>query len=64
MAGDTDCTVTVSVVLPGTPLSVAEILVLPAPTAVASPAVLIVATAGVKEAHATWLVMFCVELSE
>ena len=36
----------------------------PAATPVASPAVLIVATDDVADAQVTWLVRFCVELSE
>jgi len=38
----------------------AVIVVVPAPTAVATPAALIVATAGTLEVHVTELVMFCV----
>ena len=56
--------VTVSTVEPVTPLSVAEIVEVPAATPVASPAALTVATAVSAEAHVTWLVMFCVVLSE
>jgi hypothetical protein len=56
--------VTVSVVLPETPPDVAEIVELPAATAVATPEALIVAVAGVPEAHVTDAVMFFVLLSE
>ena len=56
--------VTVSTVEPTTPPSVAEIADVPVPTPVASPTVLMVATVWVAEPHVTWLVMFCVELSE
>ena len=55
---------TVSTVEPVMPLSVAEIDEVPAATPVANPAALMVATAVVAEAQVTWLVMFCVELSE
>ena len=55
---------TVSSVLPLTPASVAEMLVLPRETAVASPLALMVATAVLDEDHVTWLVMFWVLLSE
>jgi hypothetical protein len=64
-ASDTNAgATTVSTVEPVKPLSVAEILEVPCAKVVASPALLIVATAGVAEAHVTWLVRFCVELSE
>jgi hypothetical protein len=55
---------TVRFVLPVTPLSVAEMVVLPALTAVATPALLIVATLVLEEVHVAWLVRFCVLLSE
>ena len=48
----------------GTPLSVAEIVVVPALTPVANPPVPMVATAVLEEAHVTCVVRFCVELSE
>ena len=57
-------TCTVRFVLPVTLLSVAEMLVLPALTAVARPALLMVATLVFEEAHVVWLVTFCVLLSE
>ncbi len=44
---------TVSPVVPETPLSVAEIVVLPTPTPVASPAVVMVDTPVWEEAHVT-----------
>ncbi len=44
---------TVSPVFPETPLSVAEIVVLPTPTPVASPAVVMVDTPVWEEAHVT-----------
>ena len=53
-----------SVVLPLTAPSVAEIVVVPALTAVASPAAFTVATAVLDDAHVTWLVRFCVLPSE
>ena len=56
--------VTVRVVEPLTLPSVALIEDVPAPTAVANPAVEMVATEVVAEAQVTWLVRFCVELSE
>src|SRR5271157_4074404 len=56
--------VTVSTVEPLTPLSVALIFEVPVPTPVARPAVVIVATDVVADAHVTWLVRFAVELSE
>ena len=58
---------TVSVVLPVTPDSVADISVLPADAPVASPlasGVVIVATAGLDDAQVTWFVIFCVLPSE
>jgi hypothetical protein len=55
--------VTVSVVEPVTPFSVAEIEEVPVATAVARPPVLMVATEVVADAHITLLVRFCVELS-
>src|SRR5262245_17629124 len=45
------------------PPSVAESVDEPPATAVARPVLLIVATAGVADAHVTTLVRFCVELS-
>ena len=51
---------TVSVVLPEMEPEVARIVVEPAPTAVARPAVLIVATAPVEELHVAVLVRSCV----
>ena len=62
-----DCStagLTVSTVEPVTPPSVALIVEVPVATPVASPAAVIVATAGVAEAHVTWLVRSCVVLSE
>ena len=56
--------VTVSTVEPVIPFRLALILEVPVPAAVASPAAVIVATEVVAEAHVTWLVRFCVELSE
>jgi len=55
---------TVSVVVPVTPLMVAEIVAPPAETAVAKPAALIVAMPVFDEVHVTWPVRFCVLLSE
>src|SRR5262245_50981154 len=55
--------VTVSTVLPLTPPRVADIEDVPAFTAVARPAALIVATVVVAEAQVTWPVRFCVVLS-
>jgi len=46
------------------PFSVALIVDVPVPTAVARPALVIVATEVVAEAQVTWLVKICVELSE
>jgi hypothetical protein len=56
--------VTVSVVLPETLPEDAEIIELPAAPAVARPAALMVAAAGVADAQVTELVMFFVLLSE
>ena len=56
--------VTVSTVEPEMPLSVALMVEVPAATPVASPAAVMVATEVVAEAQVTWLVRFCVELSE
>jgi hypothetical protein len=53
-----DCTV--KVVLPETEPSVAEILLVPAARAVASPPALIVAVPVVEDVQVTWPVMFCV----
>jgi hypothetical protein len=55
---------TVSTVLPLTAPSVAEIVVVPPATAVASPAALMVATALLDEAQVTWLVRFWTLASE
>ena len=55
---------TVNVVLPVIPLSVAEMLVLPALTAVASPALVMVATPVFEEAQVTEPVRFWVLPSE
>ena len=55
---------TVRVVLPLTPLSPAEMVVVPADTAVAKPLALIVATPVLDDVQVTWLVRFCVLLSE
>jgi hypothetical protein len=52
--------VTVRVVCPTTPESVAETTEVPLATPVANPEALIVAAAVVAEAHVTWLVMSCV----
>src|SRR5581483_6990544 len=54
---------TVSTVEPLTDPKVALIVLVPAATPVASPAVVIVATEVVPDAHVTWLVTFCVLLS-
>ena len=51
---------TVRVVLPVTVPSVAEMVVVPALTAVARPLLLIVATLVLEDVHATWLVRFWV----
>lgn len=55
--------VTVSLVDPVMPLIEAEMVAVPALTAVARPALEMVATETVSEAQVTWLVMSCVELS-
>jgi hypothetical protein len=55
--------VTVSMVFPLTLPSVALIVVLPAFSAEARPALLIVAVVVLVEAHVTLAVRFCVELS-
>ena len=55
---------TVKVVLPVTPDSAAEIVAVPADTAVAKPLALIVATAVADELQDGWLVTFCVLPSE
>ena len=55
---------TVSVVPLATPASAAEIVVVPADTAVAKPLALIVATVVLDDVQAAWLVIFCVLLSE
>jgi len=55
---------TVNVVLPLILPSVAETVVVPTATAVASPVALMVATAVVDEDQVTWLVRFCVLVSE
>ena len=62
IASGTACTV--SVVLPVTPDSAAEIVAVPADTAVAKPLALIVATAVADELQDAWLVTFCVLPSE
>ena len=62
MASGAFCTV--SVVLPVTPVSAADIVVVPADTPVANPLTLTVATAVFDEVHVTWLLRFCVLLSE
>lgn len=51
---------TVRVVPPVIPLKAAEMVLEPAATPVASPAMLIVATAVFEDDQVTWLVMFCV----
>jgi hypothetical protein len=56
--------VTVRTVDPVTPPSVALIVEVPVDTAVARPPLVMVATEVVADAHVTWLVKFCVELSE
>jgi hypothetical protein len=58
MVNGTGCTV--NVVFPVMPLSVAVIVVLPGLTAVANPALVIVATVVIVEAQVTELVTFCV----
>ena len=55
---------TVRLVLPVTPLNVAVMVVPPAATAVARPALLMLATPVLEEDHVTWLVKFCVLASE
>ena len=55
--------VTVSVVLPTMPPLVAEIVLVPAFSADARPALVIVAVVSVPDAHVTLPVKFCVELS-
>ena len=55
---------TVRVLVTVTPLSAAEITVAPAETAVASPFVLMAATAVFEEVHVTRLLRFCVLPSE
>jgi hypothetical protein len=49
---------TVKLVLPVIPLSTAEMVVLPALTPVARPALLVVATLATEEDQVTWLVRF------
>ena len=51
---------TVNVVLPETEFRAAEILLVPAARAVASPPALIVAVPVVEDVQVTWPVMFCV----
>ena len=55
---------TVRVLVAVTPLSAAEITVAPAETPVASPLVLMAATAVFEEVHVTRLLRFCVLPSE
>src|SRR5277367_2934955 len=55
--------VTVRTVVPVSPFNVPETEEVPTPAAVARPALVIVATDGVAEAHVTLLVTFCVLLS-
>ena len=55
---------TVRVLVAVTPLSAAEMTVAPAETPVASPLVLMVATAVFEEVHVTRLLRFCVLPSE
>ena len=57
------CGLTVSAVDPFTPPQVAWIVEVPAPTAVANPVLLIVATEVFEEPQATEFVRFCVEPS-
>ena len=52
-------TVTVRVAVALSPPDTAVIVVVPAPTDVASPAELMVATCALLETHVTWLVRFC-----
>jgi hypothetical protein len=56
--------VTVRAVLPLTLPEVAVMVLEPALKPVASPAALTVATVAADVPHVTWLVRFCVELSE
>ena len=56
MASSADCTV--SVLLPVTPATAAEMVVVPAETPVARPPALIVATPVFDEVHVAWLVRF------
>jgi hypothetical protein len=52
---------TARIVIPDTPDNAAVIVVVPADTPVANPLLaLTVATAGLEEVQAAWLVMFCV----
>ncbi len=46
-----------------TPVRLAVMLLVPVPTPVAKPAVVIVATVVVPEIHVTWLVIFAVVVS-
>ena len=46
-----------------TPVKLAVMLLVPVPTPVAKPAVVIVATVVVPEFQVTWLVMFAVDVS-
>ena len=62
IANGTACTV--SVVLPVTPDSAAEMVAVPAETAVARALPLIVATVVFDELQVAWLLSFCVLLSE
>ena len=55
---------TVNVVVPEIEPCVADMVLVPVATPVASPLALIVVTAVLEEAQVTWLVMFCVLLSE
>ena len=57
---DSGVACTVRVVLPVTVPNIAEMVVLPAFTAVATPLLLIVATLVLEDVHATWLVRFWV----
>lgn len=56
--------VTVNEVEPDTPLKVAVMVLVPAATALANPAVLMVATLVVPEVQVTFEVRTCFELSE
>ena len=60
----TAAVLTVSTVEPVTRSAMAVIVDVPVATPVARPAAVIVATEVVAEAQVTWLVRFCVELSE